>query len=96
MAAAHANTLVEATQLRCVTTVHVALLRPAVLAVQVKYARTGPTTFAKTYDYPSRPGAPWSYPQTGEGSPKSASLRRKLLQRHTGRNIKQAASKHTL
>ncbi|KAL4856170.1 Aldehyde oxidase 1 [Chlorella vulgaris] len=52
---------------------HVLLTPDGGLAVSagklmVKYARTGPTTFAKTYDYPSRPGAPWSYPQTGVGA----------------------------
>ena len=36
--------------------------------LQVKYDRSGPTTFSKAFSYESRPSAPWSYPQTGEGS----------------------------
>lgn len=35
----------------------------------VKYARTGPTTFKRQFPYTNRPGAPWSYPQTGVGLP---------------------------
>ncbi|EFN56008.1 hypothetical protein CHLNCDRAFT_145404 [Chlorella variabilis] len=32
----------------------------------VKYSRSGPSTFQKEFSYASRPGHPWSYPQTGE------------------------------
>lgn len=32
---------------------------------QMLYQRTGPFTFDKVLDLPPRPGAPWSYPQTG-------------------------------
>jgi hypothetical protein len=34
----------------------------------VKYARNG-DRFTKQFSYPNRPGAPWSYPQTGVGLP---------------------------
>ncbi|KAL4425029.1 hypothetical protein ABPG77_001807 [Micractinium sp. CCAP 211/92] len=35
----------------------------------VKYDRSGPLSFTKAYSYGSRPGPPWSYPQTGVGVP---------------------------
>lgn len=35
----------------------------------VKYDRSGPDTFTKAYSLESRPGHPWSYPQTGVGVP---------------------------
>lgn len=38
--------------------------RPLLL-LQQKYARTGPSTFEREFKYTDRPGAPWSYPQTG-------------------------------
>ena len=37
-------------------------------APQVKYARSGATTFRKSWDWPDRPSAPWNYPQTGIGT----------------------------
>lgn len=35
----------------------------------MSYARTGPTKFEKAFEYPPRPHAPWTYPQTGTGLP---------------------------
>lgn len=32
---------------------------------QVKYDRAAPLSFTKAFSYESRPGPPWSYPQTG-------------------------------
>ena len=34
----------------------------------VKYSRNG-DRFSRQFAYPDRPGAPWSYPQTGVGLP---------------------------
>lgn len=33
--------------------------------LQVKYDRSAPLSFTKAFSYESRPGPPWSYPQTG-------------------------------
>ncbi|EFN50720.1 hypothetical protein CHLNCDRAFT_142582 [Chlorella variabilis] len=53
---------------------HLVLLPDGKVAVSsgtllMLYQRTGPFTFDKVLDLPPRPGAPWSYPQTGLGLP---------------------------
>jgi len=35
--------------------------------LQVRYDQADYEQFTKSFDYESRPGPPWSYPQTGEG-----------------------------
>lgn len=37
--------------------------------LQVKYRRSGAGTFEREFGYAPRPHAPWSYPQTGVGTP---------------------------
>ncbi|PSC76751.1 kelch domain-containing [Micractinium conductrix] len=53
---------------------HVVLLPDGGLAMSagktlVKYDQTGEESFARAYPMEDRPGPPWSYPQTGQGTP---------------------------